>query len=176
VFVIINLQTWVLLLDFLGIGVPTPLPSRPSTPDLIEPEPSADEIKEALRATLSEGERLLSHNGATVSDLKKPIPKRRKLQEKSAPSSKDVQEAKSSHEAEKISVWGVEGKLSLNCKINVKSLSVTFNKYEHPLAKGTVTGVSAGIKLAQGNMDISGALGQGSVIDMTETGAYYRER
>lgn len=31
VYVIINLQTWVLLFDYLGIGVPTPPPSRSSS-------------------------------------------------------------------------------------------------------------------------------------------------
>ena len=39
VYVIINLQTWVLLFDYLGIGVPTPPPSRPSSvepPDIVE--------------------------------------------------------------------------------------------------------------------------------------------
>lgn len=164
-----------LLLDFLGIGVPTPPPSRPSTPDLTELEPCVDEIDEAVRTALSESGKNLSHSGSTVNAPKKHIPISNKLQEKSAPS-ETAQEAKFSQETEKVSVWGVEGKLSLKCKINVKSLSVTFNKYERPLAKGTVTGVSAEIKLAQGNMDVSGALGQGSVIDMTETGAYYRER
>lgn len=77
---------------------------------------------------------------------------------------------------QKSSVLGVEGKLSLRCKLNVNSLTVTFNKQEHPLARGSVGGVTAEVRLAQGNMEISGALGQGSVVDMTETGAYYRER
>jgi hypothetical protein len=39
VYIVINLQTWVLLFDYLGIGVPTPPPSRPSSkepPDIIE--------------------------------------------------------------------------------------------------------------------------------------------
>lgn len=50
VYVIINLQTWVLLFDYLGIGVPTPPPSRSSSvepPDVnkgplktFEPPPS----------------------------------------------------------------------------------------------------------------------------------------
>lgn len=100
-------------------------------------------------------------------------------------SSRDVQEAQSSSILDfsglkcaqrSSSVWGMEGKLSLRCKLNVNSLTVTFNKQEHPLARGSVSGVSAEVRLAQGNMEISGALGQGSVVDMTETGAYYRER
>ena len=74
------------------------------------------------------------------------------------------------------SVWGVEGKLSVRVKLNVNSLTVTFNKLEHPLARGGVAGVTAEVKLRRGNIDISGSLGQGSVMDMTETGAYYRER
>lgn len=46
VFVIVNLQTWVLLFDFLGIGIPTPPPSpsltlspflSSSAADIVEP-------------------------------------------------------------------------------------------------------------------------------------------
>lgn len=39
VYVVINLQTWVLLFDYLGIGVPTPPPSRSSSaepPNVVE--------------------------------------------------------------------------------------------------------------------------------------------
>lgn len=75
-----------------------------------------------------------------------------------------------------VSVWGMEGKISIRAKLNVNSLTVTFNKPEHPLARGGVSGVTAEVKLRHGNIEISGSLGQGSVMDMTETGAYYRER
>ena len=74
------------------------------------------------------------------------------------------------------SVWGVEGKLSVEVCLNVRSLTVTFNKPEHPLARGNVSSLSAQLELNKGNVKISGSLGQASVIDLTETGAFYRER
>ena len=60
--------------------------------------------------------------------------------------------------------------------LNVRSLTVTFNKPEHLLARGNVSSLSAQLELNKGNMKISGSLGQASVIDLTETGAFYRER
>ena len=41
VYVVINLQTWVLLFDYLGIGVPTPPPSRESSAEPHEVPPTA---------------------------------------------------------------------------------------------------------------------------------------
>ena len=41
VYVVINLQTWVLLFDYLGIGVPTPPPSRESPAEPHEGPPIA---------------------------------------------------------------------------------------------------------------------------------------
>lgn len=41
VYVVINLQTWVLLFDYLGIGVPTPPPSRESPAEPHEGPPTA---------------------------------------------------------------------------------------------------------------------------------------
>ena len=74
------------------------------------------------------------------------------------------------------SVWGVDGKMSMEVCLNVRSLTVTFNKPEHPLARGNVSSLSAKLELNKGNVKISGSLGQASVIDLTETGAFYRER
>ena len=74
------------------------------------------------------------------------------------------------------SVWGVEGKLSFNISLSVRSLTVTFNKPEHPLAQGVVSTLSARVEGRQGNVQLSGSLGQASVVDLTETGAFYRER
>ena len=74
------------------------------------------------------------------------------------------------------SVWGVEGKMSMEVCLNVRSLTVTFNKPEHPLARGTVSSLLAKLELSKGNVKISGSLGQASVIDLTETGVFYRER
>ena len=74
------------------------------------------------------------------------------------------------------SVWGMEGKPSMSIILNVRSLTVTFNKPEHPLAQGMVTTLVANIETNRGNINLSGSLGQASLVDLTETGAYYRER
>ena len=74
------------------------------------------------------------------------------------------------------SVWGVEGKASVDISLKVKSLTVTFNKPEHPLARGVVSELVAKVESRRGNLQLSGVLGQASVVDLTETGAYYRER
>ena len=74
------------------------------------------------------------------------------------------------------SVWGVEGKVSMDIALNVRSLTVTFNKPEHPLAQGVVSTLVARVETSRGNLKLSGSLGQASVVDLTETGAYYRER
>ena len=74
------------------------------------------------------------------------------------------------------SVWGVEGKMSMELTLNIRSLTVTFNKPEHPLARGNVSSLTAQLELSKGNMKICGSLGQASVTDLTEHGAFYRER
>ena len=216
VFIVINLQTWVLLLDYLGIGVPTPPSSRQVSPDPREMPPPGFKsgtgetssghvqsskmvdscnqtnffIDESLLCDLQDFQSLESNiNTTTASSYQNlwfdgvhardnvGLPGRTGLpspictaQEASWPDFTDLEFA------QKSSVWGVEGKVSLRCRLNVNSLTVTFNKQEHPLARGSVGSVSAEVCLAQGNVEISGALGQGSVMDMTETGAYYRER
>ena len=76
----------------------------------------------------------------------------------------------------KSEVWGVEGKGSLDISLKVRSLTVTFNKPEHPLAQGMVSELVAKVETRHGNLQLSGRLGQASVVDLTETGAYYRER
>lgn len=226
VFVIINLQTWVLLLDYLGIGIPTPPSSRPESPTTDQEEgPSFvfnDTREEGLsfKARTNESiatEGLFQEDAAAARPEMDPqegtpvdsfldsvylstCPEMTRNQDTSLSSSLEGDISGNRHnlgtvlpdlsamqgvadnltatasEEPKSSVWGVEGKLSMAVKLNVDALTVTFNKPEHPLARGSVTGVSATVKLFQGNMEISGSLGQGSVIDMTETGAYYRER
>ena len=74
------------------------------------------------------------------------------------------------------SVWGTEGKMSMELSLNVRSLTVTFNKPDHPLARGNVSSLTAQLELNKGNMKICGSLGQASLTDLTEYGAFYRER
>lgn len=230
VFVIINLQTWVLLLDYLGIGIPTPPPSRPDSPDggvervnlstRSEQRPSkgqgvprdhisatndATGSSDQLRGTplvsslLSDARDMLSlgtdlDRSLYVSTCQEPQPGERDTVIEGSLETfpggnlfSDLAGMQESYGMDSLSidhfsrdqgssVWGVEGKVSLRVKLNVNSLTVTFNKPEHPLARGGVSGVTAEVKLVRGNVEISGSLGQGSVMDMTETGAYYRER
>lgn len=222
VFIIINLQTWVLLLDYLGIGIPTPPPSRPETPEPEVDEPAQVRWSDAI--TLG-GQNIADTHTFSSSDQAKRAMGERGMDDSLLSDSKDMgslylstyqtlpeeghgqdegrgqddkagtgivtdlsglQEAYSMVSTpasggrvsrdQGVSVWGMEGKVSVWVKLNVNSLTVTFNKPEHPLARGGVSGVTAEVKLRRGNMEISGSLGQGSVVDMTETGAYYRER
>ena len=211
VFVIINLQTWVLLLDYLGIGIPTPPPSRPVTPDpehvptgsqnpprdeeasfKASGESSDNPLRSLIDNSLMNDARdLLSLGSDKENSLYVSMPQILEENHMETTASEDkitsdlsnVQLAYSmtstlseDNSLKDSTVWGVDGKMSVCVKLNVNSLTVTFNKPEHPLARGSVSGVTAEVKLKQGNMEISGALGQGSVVDMTETGAYYRER
>ena len=248
--VIINLQTWVLLFDYLGIGVPTPPPSRSDTPTCPEAQPE-EPVQVSAAPKGSGAQHHQSRSAVTqpqapgregvntgLSGATQPRPPRREgvntglsmvdaslledamdfcslgsdenslyvsafQQPSTAPGDHhgnkggetlgmlfedsaifeslqfDQKEEEGEGEGEKgvrATVWGAEGKLSLNIAVQVKSLSVTFNKPEHALAKGSVRSLSALLALNDGNTDISGSLGQASVLDLTQTGAYYRER
>lgn len=222
VYVIINLQTWVLLFDYLGIGIPTPPPSRPDTPTSEEsfhpqskgtsvnfqslPEedlpPTAFEtgLKGAASSISSMDKSLLedaidfcslgpNEDSLYMSAWRNP-PEQSIRSHFSEPdvgifsdhstlqgSSMGSIRSEDQGEAEgKSTVWGTEGKMSWDVGLNVKSLTVTFNKPEHPLARGNVSSLKARLELSKGNTRISGSLGQASVLDLTETGAYYRER
>ena len=223
-FVIINLQTWVLLFDYLGIGIPTPPPSRPSTPEPPHLDSNTDQdttpqknfdpqtftqyrsdselnfetqmtqsslftsavdqsILEDARDMASIGSNggvgMFSNSsqsypvreGGEASETERQSLRPDSLSFDSLASFQDKNELDSQS-----GVWGVEGKTSMEIGLNVKSLTVTFNKQEHPLAKGNVSSVTAQVKTNKGNLEISGTLGQASVMDLTETGAFYRER
>ena len=76
----------------------------------------------------------------------------------------------------KSTVWGAEEKVSANFKVKVESLSVTFNKLEHPLARGVASSLNVSLNLKHGNTKLLGSVGQVNVTDLTETGAFYPER
>ena len=230
--VIVNLQTWVLLFDYLGIGIPTPPPSRPDTPmdedfefetplagsfQFASPPPrskwpqtqfsdappgdTSANVESSLYYTMwnvSNIDRSLQEDALDFcslgSDESNPRWQTAQPQENIKTGvnlSEDLtltpQESLGSHvsvdmsaktpESElKSSVWGVEGKMSWDIHLNVRSLTVTFNKPDHPLARGTVSSLNARVSREVGNLSINGSLGQASVVDLTETGAYYRER
>ena len=233
VYVTINLQTWVLLFDYLGIGIPTPPPSRPDTPTnddfefetplersfrFASPPPKAEgspsQFSDAPRTETSENvETSMYYAMRNVSNIDKSLQEdaldfcslgsdegnarwqTAEPQESlntGVPLSEQVSEdptltPQSSHtsasfhlqspESErKSSVWGVEGKMSWDIALSVRSLTVTFNKLEHPLARGTVSSLNCHVSREMANLSFNGSLGQASVVDLTETGAYYRER
>lgn len=224
VYVVINLQTWVLLFDYLGIGVPTPPPSRPSSAEphdggplqTFEPPPSlsvnpestllaeSGALASALERSLLEDAMDFTSLGSGSTDIE--IVRSSKVvsardedfkiestqaaatyltmkdsllelgEEKTAASGGTTEKTTDDRRTSASKVWGVEGKMAVAVSLNVKSLTVTFNKPEHPLARGSVNSLSAELQLLKGNVKISGSLGQASVVDLTETGAFYRER
>lgn len=162
VFLVVNLQTWVLLFDYLGIGVPTP-PSSPShSPPTFDFSP-VDEDGLGLYSLKPDG-------SVYITSQNKPDP------ETSRTSSRTTPEKVEMAESQRSTVWGAEGKLSVNVSLKVQSLTVTFNKPEHPLARGTASNLRAEVTLCQSNVRLKGSLKQATLIDLTGTGAYYRER
>ena len=227
-YVTINLQTWVLLFDYLGIGIPTPPPSRPDTPTnddfefeppleasyrFASPPPKAEgfqsQYSDAPRTETTENvEASMYYAMRNVSNIDKSLQEdaldfcslgsdESNARWQTAQSQESISEGPGALSEQisqdedslisagirvqspgelKSSVWGVEGKMSWDITLNVRSLTVTFNKLEHPLAQGTVSSLTCHVNREMANLSISGSLGQASVVDLTETGAYYRER
>ena len=165
VYLVINLQTWVLLFDFLEIGVPTP-PSSPLATSPVSfdfsPPPLSKENDSLERYSLK-------------TDGSIYIAPQDKLAQETSQTSSFTTESSPERDI-RSTVWGVEGKISAHIKLKVQSLSVTFNKPEHPLARGIASVLQAEVTLFQGNARLKGSLGQASLLDLTDTGAYYRER
>ena len=199
------------LLDFFGIGIPTPPSSRSPSP----PPPPAETTNEK---PLDMSSNVFGREQHSLSfSIKKPFSSAVNLPDSSlidqmlsyhdfdmmAPNEANIPEGnsvsetsmngsrlfQSSHQAyseatlnarsvssDSSTVWGIEDKPSFQIRLSVHSLSVTFNKPEHPFAKGIVSSVKSSVKYQKGNIAISGTLGQASVTDLTDTGAYYRER
>ena len=199
-----------MLLDFFGIGIPTPPSSR-------SPSPPPSETTSEKQQPLDMSSNVFGREQHSLSfSLKRPFNSDTNLPDSSVidqmlsyhdfdalatgnvlPDSPpmhiiegSVNESRlfqSSHQtfseitiksmsSDASSVWGIEDKPSFQVHLSVHSLSVTFNKPEHPFAKGVVSGVESSVKYQKGNISISGTLGQASVTDLTDTGAYYRER
>ena len=195
----INLQTWVMLLDFLGIGTPTPPPSRPASPSAEElgrrpgssvtspvifpdqqhtstPLQSSMMIKE-----LMERDAEVFYSLAPKQSTEAKLPRPSTL----APSDTrekmgEIPENESSphHDGEGgvRSVWGDETKIKMKLHVHFQSLDVTFNKPEHPLVKGTVSGLEVSLNVEKGNVAAEGGLALISVVDLTDKGHYYRDR
>ena len=156
VYLVINLQTWVVLFDYLGIGVPTP-PSSPldNTASFFQTvdDNCLNDIDPSLYSLKPDGSVLIKDRRSQTSPKKD-----------------------STQEPCKSTVWGVEGKMSANIKLRVRSLTVTLNKSEHLLARGVASGLEVDATLEQSNVLAKGSLGQASLVDFTDTGAYYREK
>jgi len=213
----VNLQTWVVLLDFFGIGTPTPPSSCSHSP--LPPEVASEHQQGSidmsssvfgrehqsssfnLRSSLSGSSNmlgsvmidqmlshdmlsheLLGHSGCNtpsespMSSITGDPMNDSWLFRSSYQSLRDTGSHLKSNSNDVSSVWGCEDKPSFQVDLCIQSLSVTFNKPEHPFAKGTVSGVKASVKYQKGNINASGKLSQASVTDLTDTGAYYRER
>lgn len=197
------------LLDFFGIGIPTPPSSRSPSPPPAETPSEKQHLLDMSSNVFGREQRSLSFN------LKRPFNSVTNLPDSSVidqmlsfhdydtvtectiPPESPVLEGslnksglfKSSYQtfsevttktksgsSDASSVWGIEDKPSFQVHLSVHSLSVTFNKPEHPFAKGIISDVKSSVRYQKGNINISGSLGQGSVTDLTDTGAYYRER
>ena len=196
------------LFDYLGIGIPTPPPSRSMSPDLQDRDeplyfhadkgvtdenlmtgsthvPLVDQslLEDALDFTSLgsvPASSLYASAWQSLSTEREHREDNTANEQRKCLSSDSDEDSVYAGTDEEVqagnSVWGVDEKLSMGIELNVKSLTVTFNKPEHPLARGNVSLVSAQVKMRRGNVEIGGRLGQASVSDLTETGAYYRER
>ena len=197
-----------MLLDFFGIGIPTPPSSRsPSPPPPSETTSEKQQLLDmssnvfgreqhslsfSLKRPFNSAtnlpdssviDQMLSHHDfdAMATGNVPPGSPSLNIIEGSANESRLFQSphqtfSVKSMSSDTSSVWGIEDKPSFQVHLSVHSLSVTFNKPEHPFAKGVVSGVESSVKYQKGNISISGTLGQASVTDLTDTGAYYRER
>jgi len=192
------------LLDFFGIGIPTPPSSRSPSP---APAETANEKQQPLDMSSnvfgreqpkrsfnsvsnlpdsSMIDQMLSYHNFDLmapSDMSPGIPASNTVEDLiNNPSGlfqnslNDMVGVTKSASSDMSSVWGIEDKPSFQVHLSIHSLSVTFNKPEHPFAKGIVSGVKSSVKYLKGNINISGTLGQASMTDLTDTGAYYRER
>lgn len=212
--VTVNLQTWVVLLDFFGIGIPTPPSSRSPSPTPAETPSGKQQPMDTSSSVFGRDQysllsnakrpfnnisnvpdsividRMLSYHdfdSTPPGEVNMPLDSPSNTIDGSLSSSRffpssrqtvsDMTVNTKSTSSETVtSVWGIEDKPSFHVHLSVQSLSVTFNKPEHPLAKGIVSSVRSSVKYLKGNITISGTLGQASVTDLTDTGAYYRER
>ena len=200
--VTINLPTWVLLLDFLGIGTPTPPPSPSPSPrgdlsgDAFTPQDGRPTEVPNSNKTNNRHSSLLINDELTYdaelfysvkppttgrdSPLKIPPPMTSTPGKVASDSSVPTTPREGLHEdsldSEPGDVWGNETKRRMNITARIHSLDVTFNKTDYPLARGTVSGLNVQINLKNGNIDAEGTLALISVVDLTSRGHYYKER
>jgi vacuolar protein sorting-associated protein 13D len=160
-YLIINLQTWVLVFDYLGIGVPTPPTSPPEPVDIaFDDTPVFPSDGLELFSLKPDGSIYINQGGVDRS-------RSGSVATETSPERSDIQKG---------TVWGVEGKISAHVELKVPSLTVTCNKLDHPLARGTANQLTAELTMSQGNLKCCGSFGKATLIDLTETGSYYRER
>ena len=163
VFLVINLQTWVLFFDYLGIGVPTPPSSpMPTSPTFFlsdQSEVTDDNLE--FYSLRTDGSVYIKKKDNTETGVRSSVP---------------MATSPGKDKPLRSTVWGVEGKISAHVNLQVQAVSVTFNKPEHPLARGVASELNAEANLNNGNVRLKGSLGQATLIDLTETGSYYRER
>ncbi|XP_052810385.1 intermembrane lipid transfer protein VPS13D-like isoform X2 [Mya arenaria] len=112
----INLQTWVVLLDFLGLG-------------------------------------------AKVADI--DVLSGREPEVQSKPNDSDEY---------------VQAVVNSEIKVKMERLSIILNKEEYRFAEASVSKLNANVVMRDGNIDVKGQLGKVSLLDLSPSGALYRER
>lgn len=198
--VTINLQTWVLLLDFLGIGTPTPPPSRPASPSpedlgrrtsssvtssniLVEKKPpSSTPLQSSMIREMIEQDAEVFYSvapkqtDATAASLRPSTLAASDTRGKRGESPEDQHYPNDKGMTSSRSVWGDESKIKMRAVVHIRSLDVTFNKTEYPLVKGTVSGLEVSVNVEKGNVAAEGGLALISVVDLTDRAHYYRDR
>ncbi|KAI6653552.1 vacuolar protein sorting-associated protein 13D [Oopsacas minuta] len=166
--IIINLQTWVLLLDFFDItphndNLITPLPSVIKSP-ILSPQPL---IPFKPLSSLSP----LSSQVFTEYSIP-PLPLRDPDEDEiiSIPAS-----ACSSVRSNSIPLNN-RSKFSIMVDVSINSLIAIFNKSIYPLTCNSATGFKSSIKMEKGDVNIVGELGKASLIDLSPHGELYREK
>ena len=197
--VTINLQTWVLLLDFLGIGTPTPPPSRPASPSpedlgrrssssvtpsniFVEQKPPSSTplqssmIREMMEQDAEVFYSLTPNQTAPAASLRPSTLAASDSRGKRGEIPKDQPSPNDKGMTSSRSVWGDESKIRMRVLVHIRSLDVTFNKTEYPLVKGTVSGLEVSVNVEKGNIAAEGGLALISVVDLTDRAHYYRDR
>ena len=169
---IINLQTWVLLLDFFGM--------TPNNDNLISPIPSVTKsptttpplIPFKPLSSLSPLDRPMLFSENPISDsLPLPLadPDEEELVSIPASSCSSVKSGFSSLVSKK-------SKLSILLDVSINSLIAIFNKSDYPLTCNSAIGFKSSVKMENGDISVVGELGKASLIDLSPHGRLYRER
>ena len=164
---IINLQTWVVLLDFFGM--------TPKNDNLLSPQPS--DPKSPTTPTPQLPFKPLSSlsplDGQVFSDnLHFPLPLADSDEEVVSIPISATSSAKSTHTHARTH----KPTFSIMLDVSINSLIAIFNKSIYPLTCNLATGFNSSVKMENGDVSIVGELGKASLIDLSPHGKLYREK